>query len=138
MRRQLFTGLFLLLAGVALADPGIKLQWTAPGDDGAIGTAAQYDARYATSRPDTSNAAAMASWWAAARQISGFPRPLLAGTAQSDTVFQAGGFAADSTYYFAMRTADEKPNWSLISNVAAVMPLDTIPPARVTTLRIVP
>ena len=48
------------------------------------------------------------------------------------------GLLPDTDYYFAMKTADEVPNWSTLSNVAAIRTgpssSDIIPPAAVTNL----
>ncbi len=87
----------------------ITLTWTAPGDDGNTGTATTYDIRYSTSTINDSN-------WASATQVSGEPTPLVAGTNQSMVI---SGLSASTTYYFAMKTADEVPNWSTLSNVAS-------------------
>lgn len=90
------------------ASNSVKVSWTAPGDDGTIGTASQYDLRYSTASITAGN-------FASAIAVSGEPLPLPAGTTQSMTVT---GLAASTTYYFALRTADEASNWSSISNVA--------------------
>ena len=52
--------------------------------------------------------------WASATQVTGEPTPAAAGTNQNMTV---SGLSGDTTYYFAMKTADEVPNWSALSNV---------------------
>ena len=87
----------------------LRLTWTSPGDDGTVGTAAQYDIRYATSAITGAN-------WASATPCTGEPTPLVAGSSQSFTVT---GLSSNTTYYFAMMTADEVPNWSAMSNVAS-------------------
>ena len=102
----------------------ITLTWTAPGDDSTWGTAAQYDIRYSTSLINDSN-------WASATQVSGEPTPLPAGTQQTFTVT---GLQSGRTYYFAMKTADEVPNWSGLSNVPNGATLDSTPPAGITDL----
>jgi chitodextrinase len=106
----------------------VRLAWTAVGDDGATGTATTYDLRYATSPIDASN-------WAAATQATGESAPRSAGYAES---FNVTGLTSSTTYYFAIKVADEVPNWSEISNVAtATTPvLDVTPPATVGTLAI--
>jgi hypothetical protein len=114
-----------LAAGNATAD-SINLTWTAPGDDGNTGTARTYDVRYSTSTITDAN-------WGSATRATGEPSPQVAGTQQSFTVT---GLTADTVYYFAMKTADEVPNWSDLSNVAAATTLDTTPPAAITTLAI--
>ena len=88
----------------------ITLTWTAPGDDGNVGTASQYDIRYSTSPIDEGN-------WDSATQLDGEPTPSPAGT---EEIFTVTGLSTDTTYYFAMKTADEVPNWSELSNVTSV------------------
>jgi phosphodiesterase/alkaline phosphatase D-like protein len=105
-------------------DNSITLTWTAPGDDSTSGTASQYDIRYSTSPINDAN-------WNSATQVSGEPAPLPAGTQQTFTVT---GLQSGQTYYFAMKTADEVPNWSGLSNVASGTTIDTIPPAAITDL----
>ena len=85
----------------------INLTWTAPGDDGNSGTASQYDIRYSTSNITETN-------WGDATQCTGEPTPKSAGNSES---FVVTGLNPNTTYYFAVKTADEVPNWSLISNV---------------------
>lgn len=111
----------------------VTLQWTAPGDDGATGTAASYDIRYSLQPITTSN-------YGSATAAIGEPIPATAGTVQSMTV---PGLAGQVPYYFAMKTADEVPNWSGLSNVVTGTPptgppgsSDTIPPAAITDLRV--
>ncbi len=103
------------------------LTWTAVGDDGNTGTAASYDLRYATSPIDPAS-------FASAMPAMGELSPKISGTLESMTV---GGLSAGTTYYFALRVADEVSNWSDLSNVPmrATQPvLDTVPPAAVVTL----
>ncbi len=90
-----------------LTTTSVQLNWTAPGDDGSTGTATSYDIRYSTSAITAGN-------FSSATQVSGAPAPAAAGTNQNVTV---SGLTADTTYYFAMKTADAVPNWSTISNV---------------------
>ena len=99
--------------------------WTAPGDDGAQGQAAEYDLRYGTTPLDQS--------WETATPVDSLPAPQAAGE-REEVVIQ--GLDSEIRYYFALRTADEVPNWSpQISNVAtAITSADTIPPAAVTDL----
>ncbi|MGD2271665.1 MAG: fibronectin type III domain-containing protein, partial [Desulfobacterales bacterium] len=85
----------------------IQLTWTAPGDDDTFGTATTYDIRYSTSPITAGN-------WASATQATGEPAPQVAGSSESFTVT---GLSPDTTYYFAIQTADEVPNWSTLSNV---------------------
>ncbi len=104
--------------------------WTAPGDDGTTGTAAQYDVRYSTAGPITT------ANWATAIAAVGEPTPGAAGTPQSMTIT---GLSPGTTYWFALRTADEVPNWSGVSNSPSGTTLtapDTTAPAAITDLAV--
>ncbi|MCP3938250.1 MAG: hypothetical protein GY708_23120, partial [Actinomycetia bacterium] len=94
------------LATGTVTSSTIDLSWTAPGDDGSSGTATTYDIRYSTSAITAGN-------WASATQVTGEPGPSVAGTGESHTVT---GLAQNTTYYFAIKTADEVPNTSALSN----------------------
>ncbi len=107
---------------------GVRLQWHAPGDDGTVGTAAQYDVRYATVPITLAN-------WNQATQATGEPAPLLAGTSQNFTVT---GLTPDTRYYFAIRTADEVPNLSGLSNVPDATTLDNVAPSNIMDLSALP
>jgi len=85
----------------------VTLIWTAPGDDGNVSTASTYDIRYSTSEITDAN-------WASATQCTGEPAPQSAGSTES---FVVTGLSAGTTYYFALKTANEVPNWSDLSNV---------------------
>lgn len=94
-------------------DSTATLLWTAPGDDGSVGTASSYDVRYsATPIAGTDTL----SWWNGATRATGLPLPSPAGSTDSVTV---RGLSPTTTYYFIIRAADEVPNWSGFSNVAA-------------------
>ena len=96
------------LSITAVTDSSVTLVWAAPGDDENKGTATQYDLRYSTS-PLTEGS------WGSGLPVSGVPSPRIAGTGE---VFTAGGLGSGTMYYFALKTADEVPNWSGLSNVA--------------------
>ena len=103
----------------------VTLNWTAPGDDANVGTAAQYDIRYSTATITTGN-------WASATQATGEPAPRVAGSAES---FVVSGLSSSTTYYFAVMTADEVPNWSALSNVASrATSAETTPPSAIANL----
>ena len=89
-------------------DESVTLQWIAPGDNGPYGQAAEYDIRYSTSPIDEGN-------WAAAAQCADEPSPKPSGQLDS---FLVSGLTPTTTYYFALKTADEASNWSAISNIA--------------------
>ncbi len=85
----------------------VTLRWAAPGDDGATGTANRYDLRYSTSLI-TSDAS-----FNAATQVAGEPTPRAAGNVDSMIVTNLD---PNQVYYFALKTGDEVPNWSTLSN----------------------
>jgi hypothetical protein len=97
-----------LVAHRSTAAGGVDLTWTAPGDDGVVGTAASYDLRYSTAPIDAGN-------FAAATVVGGVPAPKAAGQAESFTVT---GLAGGTFYYFALKVTDDSANTSEISNVA--------------------
>ncbi|MBI5221887.1 MAG: hypothetical protein HY980_00080 [Candidatus Magasanikbacteria bacterium] len=118
-----------IIAPAAVADltagsptpSSITLNWTAPGDDGNVGTALHYDIRYSSLNITDEN-------WVAATQLIDEPAPQVAGSSQSTV---ASGLSADTNYYFALKAADEVPNWSALSNVVSLKTLsspDTTPP----------
>lgn len=99
----------------------ITLSWTAPGDDGDSGTALHYDIRYSSSIITDTN-------WSLATAVTNEPAPQVAGSSQSLVV---SNLSADTEYYFALKTADEVPNWSALSNVVSLKTSsapDTTPP----------
>jgi len=97
------------LGVVETTDSSVTLTWVAPGDDGAEGTAAEYDLRYATKSLTEAN-------WGTATRVPGEPTPHPAGTIESLTVT---GFLPDTTYYLAIKTCDSDSNWSALSNVVS-------------------
>ncbi|MDD4761651.1 MAG: fibronectin type III domain-containing protein [Candidatus Pacebacteria bacterium] len=98
----------LALSGATTSS--IDLDWTSSGDDGNSGTASTYDVRYSTSAITELN-------WSLATQATGEPTPSVAGTSESMTV---SGLTQGTTYYFAIKTSDEVPNASSISNVPSL------------------
>ena len=106
------------LASAANSDSSVLLTWTAPGDDGADGTAVQYDIRYSTSVITNAN-------FSFATQASDLPLPDSSGTGEA---LKVARLTANTTYYFALKTADEVPNWSGLSNVVIAATLSAPPP----------
>jgi len=86
----------------------VTLSWTTPGDDGAVGKATSFDLRYSTSPITATNFEAATRW-------TTMPIPGTSGVKQTVTVT---GLSPTTTYYFAIKTADEVPNWAPISNIA--------------------
>ncbi len=113
------------LIALVSTSSSISISWTAPGDDGNTGTASEYDIRYSTSPITDFN-------WNLATQATGENAPLVAG---SDESFTIEGLALSTTYYIAIKTSDEVPNESGLSNVLSASTLgDTTPPAAIIDL----
>ncbi len=87
----------------------IELEWTAVGDDGTTGVAAEYDLRYSTS-PLT------ALTFSSATAVIGETLPSAPGTTET---FGVHGLSANTKYYFALKVLDEQGNSSPISNVVS-------------------
>ncbi|MDH5661918.1 MAG: gliding motility-associated C-terminal domain-containing protein [Elusimicrobiota bacterium] len=97
----------------------IDLSWTAPGDDGWLGMATRYNIKYATYNITAGNFDTITDFKERNVTVSG-------GNPDSETIT---GLASDTLYYFAMKTEDEIPNVSGISNIAtAIIVEDTLPP----------
>ena len=111
------------LAAAPVYDKALILNWTAPGDDGLLGTASAYDLRWSTSPINASN-------FGSATPVPVQPVPGPSGSAQSYVML---GLTPATPYYFALRTRDESNNWSAISNVAnpTTAATDVTPPAAV-------
>jgi outer membrane protein assembly factor BamB len=87
------------------------LSWTAPGNDGVLGSAAGYAIRYSTDPAYDWSAFGAAQLWKSSRPVSG---PY--GTAETETV---SGLRGGATYYFALKAYDLKGNLSPLSNLAS-------------------
>jgi hypothetical protein len=88
---------------------GVTLTWTATGDDHSVGTATRYDLRYSVNVIKESN-------WASASKATTLPYPAESGSHQ---IVWVGNLVLGRRYYFAIKVADEKNNWSRLSNVVA-------------------
>jgi hypothetical protein len=95
-------------AKAAGSSASVTLEWTAPGDDSLVGRAAQYDIRYHVLPLSEANFSVIGN------RVTNVPAPSPAGTTERFTVT---GLNPGTSYYFAIKTADEKGNWSRISNV---------------------
>jgi len=95
-----------LSASTGRAAGAVNLRWTASGDDDNTGTALAYIVRYNTSQITQAN-------WDSSTDVTGEPTPGPAGSAESMTV---SGLTLGQTYYFSIKTQDEVPNTSGISN----------------------
>ena len=124
----------VLLSGTAVGQTSTAsatLLWTAPGDDGLLGRASQYDLRISATPISASDTL---SWWNAATVVSMAGKvPALSGTTDS---MQVTGLAPATRYYAIIRAADEVLNWSGFSNVAAIDTRDAIAPLRISDLRV--
>ena len=114
------------------SDPGdIDLSWNAPGDDGQTpgGTCQIYDIRYSTTAAQSPalSDALFNSASSVQPTLGTIPAPAVQGTPQGMALT---GLLQGVTYYFAMKAADENPNWSALSNGATAQ-------AQVTTQSIV-
>ncbi len=85
----------------------ILLSWTATGDDGFTGQSTAYDVRYDTA--PISNAT-----WDSAQRVETVPIP---GASGSRETLEVTGLEPDTTYYFALRVADNVGNVSDLSNI---------------------
>jgi chitodextrinase len=111
----------------AVTHNSVDLRWTAVGDDSLTGTATSYDIRYATFPITAANFGTATSW-------SGVKLPASPGTIENLTVT---GLAPSTQYWFAVKTLDEVPNISAISNVitrTTLAPPDTTRPAPIPNL----
>jgi len=94
------------------------LSWTAPGNDGDIGSASGYEIRYSTVSPFSWSSASV---WKSNRPVSG-----PCGTLETETVT---GLFGGVTYYFSLKAYDLKPNYSAAPPAVPVAAtVDLVPP----------
>ena len=127
MKKLLLILLMVFLGCSIGAEPIlIQLEWTAVGDDSTSGQASVYDLRYMETADSTFN------WDDAVIVPSNLlPTPSVAGV--KDSVILDLNFKSETTYCFAIKTGDERPNWSGISNIACGFTPDNTAPG-ITTL----
>jgi len=114
----------VVLNGSELRSDSVRLNWTAPGDDGAEGTATRYELRRSLS-PITEREFPNGD-------LIDTPTPGVAGTAQSVV---ATGLSPETQYYFAIRAYDEANNASQLTAVLEVLtPGEAAGPSAVTDL----
>src|SRR5262245_22701653 len=117
--------LLLVLAPLVAHAQGVDtvtVTWTAPGDDGAVGTASSYELRMSTAQITAAN-------WDQATIVTNdpLPAPRAAGTRQKSVI---RGLTQGTTYWFAIKTTDDVGNQSAISNVVRWdWVYDSAPPA---------
>ncbi len=92
----------------------LDLEWTAPGDDGNLGTAKAYDIRYALFPLNESN-------WNSATRFNWPPITLKAGSYQIAVI---QGLPSGVAHYFGIKTSDDAGNWSGLSNIVQDTPLE--------------
>ena len=97
------------LTVAAVTDTSATLGWTAPGDDGATGTAQAYEIRRSMTTITEVN-------WAAATQVPSPPTPKAGGSTETLVV---RGLSAGTLYFFALKTIDDAGNRSALSNMAS-------------------
>jgi hypothetical protein len=109
-----------------VGDHFVTIGWTAPGDDGDIGSATAYDLRWSDVEITEAN-------FSSATPVTTQPIPQLAGATQT---FVLIGLDEAKKYYFTIRARDEMGNWSPLGGVASVTThsADQIPPAAVRDL----
>lgn len=117
-------GLVISGCGQATSDPITVTQqfaYTAVGDDGIMNQANVIQIRMALSEDSLIN-----NWNVCTIAVEApSAMPLVRDTVTADILITTG-----PTYYFAIKTADEVLNWSLISNIAAkTYPDNTAPSA---------
>lgn len=99
--------------GAQITETSVRLSWTAPGDDSLSGTATEYDLRWSTSAIDAQN-------FASATRVTGVPAPQAVGATE---VFTVTGLSPSTQYWFAIKTGDERGNWSGVSNIVSATTL---------------
>lgn len=137
-RKRIIMLIALLLLGVGLhwsidrlhgatVNVDLKLKWTAPGDDGIMGVATAYSIRWA----ETSDS--LVNYWDATKELPGAPVPSPA--LFMDSIMFSVPLETGKDYFFAIKTADEVPNWSQISNIIAINVPDSISPSPINDLQ---
>ncbi len=102
----------------------VQLAWTAPGDDGRIGTATSYRLAMSTAPITDTN-------FDNAEQLGGLPTPGAPGTREVYSLNRPPG----RRYYFAVKTRDERNNEAPISNLLVVDTPDETAPRTIGDLR---
>ena len=107
----------------------VRLDWTAPGDDGAVGQASRYEVRTHTTMLFDGN-------WAEGKPVDdGVPEPAPADTPQHMVV---GNLESGQVYYFAVRAIDERDQMGPTSNSPRQSTDDVVPPGKVENLTVEP
>ena len=102
MRKLIIIISLLLLSSLSLNSSELNFIWTATGDDGHVGTAAEYDFRQFSSP--------IVDWELGYRLLTQAPKP----SGSAETLFVA---TDDNVYWWAIKVIDDAGNISEISNV---------------------
>ena len=94
------------LAAEAVSSTSIKLEWTAPGDDGNQGTVQRYEIRYGAIQLNDQN-------FTSGTYLLAQGNPAAAGQKETEIV---SGLQPATRYYFAVKAYDEEGNESPVSN----------------------
>ncbi len=117
-----------LQVSLALAK-SVQLRWTAPGDDGNEGRAAQYDVRYSVKpiRDSGCEPNSGCILFEDAAKVFNVPSPQVSGQFE---ILMVHSLNPATTYYFAVKTMDDFNNVSLISNFVSARTFfdDHLPP----------
>jgi len=134
MRKILIlSAIMVLIAGMSCLGQSRNVQctftWTATGDDSLSGQASKYSIKYSTTSLTEAN-------WGSATEIlestTKVPKP----SGQPETLIVTLTLTQGNTYYFAIKAADEVPNWSPISNVVSRFISDIFPPAMIINFKL--
>ena len=105
---------------------GVRLTWTAPGDDAGLGQALCYEIRFLDRPIDAGN------WDEAVPLTRGKPMPGEPGSEQ-EYIYAGFPFASPkpgTSFYFALQTRDEVGNFSAISNLVNLVYAPEAAPAQ--------
>ena len=108
LKRALIFSFLLTILIVSSQAATVVLRWTAPGDDRYVGRAMVYDLRYSTAPITDAN-------WSGATVVGGLSLPKPYGNRE---IVAVTGLVSSTKYYFAIKAADDKWNWSPLSNIA--------------------
>jgi hypothetical protein len=127
----LFGSIVLIPSSAFAVD--LVVTWTAPGDDGDRGIATTYLVYYSTQQFDETNLDQLLIAGVIDTTYGCGP-PDTAGTQEVCVVLQ--DLQSDTDYWVAIKTADEVPNWSPLSNVGHKKTPDVTGPRRIDDLLI--
>jgi hypothetical protein len=112
-------------AVIGVVDNNVTLSWTAPGDNGATGTAASYVMKYSTTGAITD------ANWGSANTYAQSWTPRSGGSAEVHTIT---GLTHDTTYWFAVEARDEVPLSGVCSNCPSATISDNTSPGTIVDL----